>query len=237
MDDQTAERTAKVATDNLRLRDEVKLLRRQLTRAVPVGVPVSDPNQAPVALARVADLEAIADERLGELEALQKRYDQLREEWMAEHGAALVLRAKVEELQPVQHGDVTVDTRPVHVAALMAEVEMLRTSQGSAARHLLDDLRALRAVHDDLEIRERHQGRDLVNVQAAYANLLGTKNHWRRDMWISMFMHEMRLRAGDADTARTDRDMSAGCADKALDLVDDRFGPQPLDTPEDTDEG
>ena len=39
MDDQTAEKMAKLAADNLRLRDEVKLLRRQLKRAVPVGTP------------------------------------------------------------------------------------------------------------------------------------------------------------------------------------------------------
>lgn len=83
MDDQTAERMAKLAADNLRLRDEVKLLRRQLARAVPVGAPDSNPDRVITAmvdgLGRQAS-ERLAEERLGELEAVQKRYDQLREE-------------------------------------------------------------------------------------------------------------------------------------------------------------
>lgn len=275
MDEQTRERTAKLAADNLRLRDEVKLLNRRLTRAVPVGAP--SPTRVVDAMAdglerqkagdlrimqgEVTRMREIHDERLGELEALKKQYHQLREEWEVEHEACDDLREKlamshsrVAEIRvgfSIPDGDSTLgwlgenvwgpslraDAAAQRVRDVEGEVEMLRASQGSVARHLQDDLRALQLTYDDLEIRERHQGRELVNVQAAYANLLRGTSHWRRDMWISMFMHEMRLRAGDADTARTDRDMSASSADKALDLVDDRFGTKPLDTPKDTNEG
>ncbi len=161
MDDQTAERMAKLAADNLRLRDEVKLLRRQLARAVPVG------NVTPTALVdeleRQVERRELAEERLGELEALQKRYDQLREEW---------------------------------------------------------------------EIERAEVGR----LEGAYDDLLGRLQRppdpepppeWMRELWSDIYKHayvaEVKSPAADAD--------------KALSKAKTRFGPQPLDTPEDTDEG
>ena len=164
MDDQTAERTAKLAADNLRLRDEVKLLRRQLARAVPVGAPDSNPDRVITAmvdgLGRQA-AERLAEERMGELEALQKRYDQLREEWDAERELTVRLHAEVDRLQRV--APVAEEPPP----------------------------------------------------------------EWMRELWSDIYKHayvaEVKSPAADAD--------------KALSKAKTRFGPEPLDTPEDTDEG
>ena len=152
MDDQTAERTAKVAADNLRLRDEVKKLkaRRESPGAAALQGMQLDLDR----------MREIHDERLGELEALQKRYDKLREEWDAERELTVRLHAEVDRLQRV--APVAEEPPP----------------------------------------------------------------EWMRELWSDIYKHayvaEVKVPAADADTA--------------LSKAKARFAPEPLDTPEDTDE-
>lgn len=154
MDEQTAEKMAKVATDNLRLRDEVKKLK---ARRESPGAAVLQDMQLDLDRMRV-----VHDERLGELDALQKKYGEMRDEWEVE-------RAEVGRLEG--------------------------------------------AYDDLLERLQRPPDPE-------------PPPEWMRELWSDIYKHayvaEVKVPAADADTA--------------LSKAKARFAPEPLDTPEDTDE-
>ncbi len=293
MDDQTAEKMAKLAADNLRMRDEVKVLKQRITKLVAVAPPLdqraarvevkqtfgdADPDRvmremvdglerqaekrqlgelgqerptaedyaravrlmeaaekmaagcldeiealkaqrkSPGAGALVAmqvELDAVQtahDDRLGELEAMQTRYDLLYSDWEAERERAEALGG-----HPMHEGKLLVASHPERVAELEAEVELLRASEGGVARHLEADLRALQLAYDELEIRERHQGRELVNLQAAYAKLLDGDPGWQRDLWVEVYVA--------AENRPSDAVAPVIVADGALAAAVRRFGP------------